>query len=180
MAFTEPGHQVVDGVHRAGGAVLNGQDAVLAHAGLHRLEHMLEGVEVENGGGLEDAVAGDLGVGPLDALAGHHGPLREQLRGGIQGLADGGVYLGLDAAALVLIGAAGRQDGAEHRLRVLGQLLAGLFPHFGQQGPLPARVQGGHAVRLFIGGDVPGHVHALFEQVHQLGVDGVDLAPQFL
>ena len=174
------GHQVVNGVHRAGGAVLNGQDAVLAHAGLHRLEHMLEGVEVQDGGGLENAVAGDLGIGPLDALTGHHRPLGEQLRRGVQGPADGLVHLGLDPAALVLIGAARRQDGAEHRLGVLGQLLPGLGPHLGQQGPLPARVQGGHAVLLLIGGDVPGDGHALFEQVYQLGVDGVDFHPQFL
>ena len=174
------GHQVVDGVHRSGGAVLDGQDAVLAHAGLHRLKHVLKGVEVENGGGFKNAVTGDLGIGPLDALTGHGGPLRKELRSGIQGPADGLIHLGLDAAALVLIGAARRQDGAEHRLGIVGQLLSRLRPHLGQQGPLPARVQGGQAMLLFIGRDVPGDGHPLLEQRYQLGVDGINFSPQLL
>ena len=36
---------------------------------------MVEGVKIEDGGGFKDTIAGDLGISPLNALAGHGGPL---------------------------------------------------------------------------------------------------------
>ena len=172
------GHQVIDCIDRAGGAVLNGKDAVLAHPALHRSEHMVEGIEVKDGGGFENTIAGDLGVRPLDALTGHGGPLGKELRRGPQSGPDALIDRRAGATTLLLVGAAGRHDGAEHRLCIVGQVLPRQTAHLGQQGPFPAYVQRGEAVLLLIGGHLTGDRHPLLEQLHQLLVDAVDLIPQ--
>ena len=64
-------HEVVDLVDRARRGVLDGQDAVLAETLLDGAEDPLEAVEVADGGVAEEPVGGNLGVGALDALAGH-------------------------------------------------------------------------------------------------------------
>ena len=146
----------------------------------HRFEYVLKGIEVEDGRSLEDAVAGDLGVSTLHTLAGHGSPLGEEVGGGVQGLADGLIHLGGHTGAGVLVGASGGQDGAVHRLGVVGQLLPRLLAYLAQQGALPARVQGGQAVCLLIGGHLFGNLHALLKQVHHLLVDGVNFLSQIL
>ena len=173
-------HQVIHRVHRTGGAVFDWQDAILAHAALHRLEHVVKALEIHDGGGLEQAVTGDLRVSALDALAGHGGPLGEQLGGLLHGLFDAVIDLGAPAQLAVLIGAAGGHDGAVHGLDVVGQLLPSLLAHLAQQGPLPAGVQHGHIVGLFILGHLGHRLHPPLHQVHDLPVNGVDVPPKLL
>ena len=73
-------HQVVNAVDRAVGAVFDGQKPVLAKPLFHRLKNAFKAPEIHDAGGFKQLVAGDLGVGPLHALAGHYALLREKLR----------------------------------------------------------------------------------------------------
>ena len=141
---------------------------------------MVKALEIQDRGGLEQPVTGDLRVSALDALAGHGGPLGEQLRGLLHGLFDPVIDLRAPAQLAILIGAAGSHDGAVHGLNIVGQLLPGLLAHLAQQSPLPPGVQHGDIVGLLIFGHLGHRLHALLHQVHDLPVDGVDVPAQLL
>ena len=74
--------QVVDGVYRAGGGVLDGQHAKLAEAIAHGAHDALEGLEERDIGHVEELARGDLAVGALNALAGDGCRLGEGRVGG--------------------------------------------------------------------------------------------------
>ena len=95
----ELGEQVVDGVDRAGGGVLDGQHAKLAEAVAHGTHDALEGLEKRDVGHVEELARGDLAVSALDALAGDGGRLREGRVGGC----SRGVGLLRDGDALELV-----------------------------------------------------------------------------
>ena len=162
----------------ASSAVFDGQDAVLAHAALHCLEHVVKALEIHDAGGFEDAVAGDLGIGALNALTGHHGPLGEELGRVFQGFLHALIDCGLFSGADILVGTAGGHDGAEKGLGIVRKLLPCLFCHPGQHSPLPARGQSGHVVLLFKHGDFIRNLHTLLEKSDDFVVDLVDLASQ--
>ena len=82
----ELGEQVVDGVNRAGGGVLDGQHAKLAEAVAHGAHDALEGLEERDVGHVEEFARGDLTVSALNTLAGDGGRLGE---GRIEGLGRG-------------------------------------------------------------------------------------------
>ena len=98
----------------------------------------------------------------------------------LQRLANIPIDLGRHPQLAVLIGAAGRQDGPVHGLGVVSQLLPRLLGHLPQQSPLPAGIQGGHLMCLFIPGHLCAHCHPLFEQLHHFLIDRVDLPTQCL
>ena len=170
-------HQVVDFVHRPGGAVFDGKHAELAHTGFHCLEHMLKALEEHDIRQLEQPLAGQLGERALHALAGYAGALGEQLRGlfqhGLNLLVGAGAAGGLG----VLIGPAHRQDGLVHRLGVFRKLFSGLLRHPAQQFPLPGGVLDRELVGLLIRADGFGQLHPAAEQVYKLLVDLVDFFP---
>ena len=95
----ELGEQVVDGVDRAGGGVLDGQHAKLAEAVAHGAHDALEGLEERDIGHGKELARGDLAVSALDALAGDGGRLREGRVGGC----SRGVGLLRDGDALELV-----------------------------------------------------------------------------
>ena len=78
----ELGEQVVDGVDRAGGGVLDGQHAKLAEAVAHGAHNAFEGLEKRDVGHVEELARGDLTVSALNALASDGGSLREGRVGG--------------------------------------------------------------------------------------------------
>ena len=170
-------HQVVDFVHRPGGAVFDGKHAELAHTGFHRLEHMLKALEEHDIRQLEQPLAGQLGERALHALAGYAGALGEQLRGlfqhGLNLLVGAGAAGGLG----VLIGPAHRQDGLVHRLGVFRKRFSGLLRHPAQQFPLTGGVLDRELVGLLIRADGFGQLHPAAEQVYKLLVDLVDFFP---
>ena len=95
----ELGEQVVDGVDRAGGGVLDGQHAKLAEAVAHSAHNAFEGLEKRDVGHGEELARGDLAVGAFDALAGDGGRLGE---GCVEGNCRG-VSLLRDRDALELV-----------------------------------------------------------------------------
>ena len=95
----ELGEQVVDGVDRAGGGVLDGQHAKLAEAVAHSAHNALEGLKEGDIGHVEELARGDLAVGAFDALAGDGGRLGEGRVGGC----GRGVGLLRDGDALELV-----------------------------------------------------------------------------
>ena len=74
----ELGEQVVDGVDRAGGGVLDGQHAKLAEAVAHSAHNAFEGLEKRDVGHVEEFARGDLAIGTFHALAGDAGSLGER------------------------------------------------------------------------------------------------------
>ena len=173
-------HQVIDLLHRTGGGVFNGQDAVLAHALLNGGKHRLEILEIQDEGVFEDLLAGDLGVGALHALAGHHGGLGEQLGGLLDGLGDLAVQGADLAAALALIAAAQLEDHGVQHPGVIGHVRTCLLRHVLELCPLPGGDKNGGARLLFAVGDLSGHVHPGAEEAHQLVVNFVDVLAQFI
>ncbi len=101
----ELGEQVVDGVNRAGGGVLDGQHAKLAEAVAHGAHDALEGLEERDVGHVKELACGDLAVGAFDALAGNGGRLREGRVGGCSRgvglLRDGNALEFVDVALLL-------------------------------------------------------------------------------
>ena len=95
----ELGKQVVDGVDRAGGGVLDGQHAKLAEAVAHGAHDALEGLKERDVGHVEELARGDLAIGTFHALAGNGGRLREGRVGGC----SRGVGLLRDGDALELV-----------------------------------------------------------------------------
>ena len=97
--------QVVDGVNRAGGGVLDGQHAKLAEAVAHGAHDALEGLEERDVGHVKELARGDLAVGAFDALAGNGGRLREGRVGGCSRgvglLRDGNALEFVDVALLL-------------------------------------------------------------------------------
>lgn len=79
-------HQVVYLRDRPGRAVLNRQNAVGAHPLLHRCEHVVKGVHVQNVGKLEHVIARLLGIGALGALASDQRPVGHLLPAGGDGV----------------------------------------------------------------------------------------------
>ena len=95
----ELGEQVVDGVDRAGGGVLDGQHAKLAEAVAHSAHDALEGLKERNIRHVEELARGDLTVSALNALASDGGSLREGRVGGC----SRGVGLFRDSDALEFV-----------------------------------------------------------------------------
>ena len=95
----ELGEQVVDGVDRASGGVLDGQHAKLAKAVAYGAHDALEGLEERDIGHGKELARGDLAVGALNALAGDAGGLGERRVGGC----SRGVGLLRDRDALELV-----------------------------------------------------------------------------
>ena len=84
-------------------------------------------------------------------------------------------------AAAALLAAADTHDALveggdvipEGRVGHLGRL-------FGQDLPLPGGVQHRDAMGLLVLPHPPGHIHAAEKELRELGVDGVDLPPEFV
>ena len=95
----ELGEQVVDGVDRAGGGVLDGQHAKLAEPVAYGAHDALEGLEERNIRHVEELARGYLTIGTFHALAGNGGRLREGRVGGC----SRGVCLLRDGDALELV-----------------------------------------------------------------------------
>ena len=128
--------QVVDGVDRAGGGILDGQHAKLAEAVAHSAHNAFEGLEKRDVGHVEEFARGDLAIGAFHALAGNGGRLREGRVGGC----SRGVGLLRDSDALefvdvaLLLGLAHAHEETEQgdglRLVALGRA-AGEVVEFG-------------------------------------------------
>ena len=173
-------HQVVDLGDGPGGGVLDGQDAVAAHAVLHRPEHAVKATEVEDLGQGEHLVAGDLGVGPLRPLTGHHSPGGEfaaALHRGQNILAQLRLA-GIQTVFLVV--PAQLQQGGVEDFGVLLELLAARARDPVEDVPLPVGRQDGGVVLLLVVRHVLDGFHALLEQRRQLIVDLVQLGPVVL
>ena len=170
-------HEVVDLGDGTGGAVLDGQDAVAAHPGLHGAEDAVEAVEVHDLGQGEQLVAGHLGVSALHALTCHHGPAGEG-PGVLRRRENFPAELRLlRVQAVLLVVPAQLQQGGVEELGVLLQLLAAETCHAVENFTLPAGGQDGGVVLLLVVRDGFDRLHALFEEGHQLPVDPVQLVP---
>ena len=173
-------HQVVDLGDGPGGGVLDGQDAVPAHTGLHRPEHTVKAPKIHDLGQGKHLGAGHLRVGPLGSLAGHHRPAGE-LPGGFRRRRDLPAQGGLPGVQpVLLIIPAQLQQGGEEDLGVLLQLLPARPGDPVEDVPLPARVQDRGVVLLLVVRHVPDGLHALCKQRHDLIVDLVQLVPVIL
>ena len=173
-------HQVVDLLHRAGGAVLQGEHAVVAEAVLDGGKDALEAAEVHHLRVLEHLLTGQLGVGPLHPLASHRGRGREEVGGALHGaldlLAQGG-GLGVHR---VLVPPADLKEHGPQGIAVLRQFRGEFGGNVRQLLPLPGGVQGGQALGLLLLGHLGHHLHPLEEGLDQGVVNAVDFRSQFL
>ena len=172
----ELGEQVVDGVDRAGGGVLDGQHAKLAEAVAHSAHNALEGLEKRDVGHVEELARGDLAVGALNALAGDGGRLGE---GCVKGCGRGAGFLRHRGApelvdVALLLGLAHAHEEAE-QCDGLGLVALGCAAgEVVELGALAGGVEDG-LTHLDLGfGDFGGNVHALDKAVEQRGVDAID------
>lgn len=123
----ELGEQVVDGVDRAGGGVLDGQHAKLAEAVAHSAHNAFEGLEKRDVGHVEEFARGDLAIGTFYALASNCGRLREgRVKGcsrGVGLLRDGDALELVDVALLLGLAHAHKEaeQGDGLRLVALGR-----------------------------------------------------------
>ena len=167
-------HQIVDLFHRTCGGILNGQDAVLAQALVDGVEHRLKVLEIENGGGLEDLLTGDLAECALHTLTGHHGSLGEESGGVFNGGQNVVVLLSKQGSALALVAAAQlKKHGVQHP-GIIGHFRACLGGYIRQLFPLPGGDKNGKPLFLLIVGDPGGHIHPFAEEADKLIVNGVD------
>ena len=170
--------QFIDRTDRAVGAVFNGQHAEFAKAGLHRGDHGLEGLDIDDVAPGQQTVAGHLGVGALYALAGHKACLGEHRAAGLQRGLDLSLHPGGGTDELGLSGAGQLEEGGKEMVSV-AFLLSGLFRHPGQDCPLPFLVEDGQMMLVFIGGHFLRQGHALQEQLQELVVNGVNFFSNF-
>ena len=174
-----PDHQIIDLGHGAGGRVFDGEDAVLAHALLDGVEHRVEALEVHDEGRLEDFLAGNLGISPLYALAGHDGVLGEQLGGVLNGLGNGLIQRADLPVALALVAAAQlEKHGVEHP-GVVFHFRPCHLCHLLENGPLPGGDENGKIICLFVVSHLGGQIHSGAEQPHQLLIDSVNFLADF-
>ena len=167
-------HQIVNGIDAAGGAVFQRQHTVAAQSPFDSGKHCLKGSEVHDVRPLEQLVAGQLGIGPRHALAGHRHIGGEQLGGVVNGGADLPGQRGRGSQQPVLVAAAELKEQRIQRGGIVPQRLGGGLDGFLQLLPLPDWVQHRQAVLLLVGGDAGGGVHPLGKQLYQLAVDLVD------
>ena len=160
-------HQIVDLLHGARRGIFNGEDAVLAQALVDGVKDGFKILEVHDKGAFENLFAGNLGIGALHSLAGHHGRLGEQLRSILDGILDGMIQGALLTAALALVAAAQLKEHGVQNPGVVFHLGPRLLGDVLQLLALPAGHQNGQAVLLFIIGNLGGHIHSLAEQTNQ-------------
>ena len=172
-------HQIVDLIHRPGGGVFNGQDAILAHALFDGGEHSIEIFEIHDHGAFENLLAGQLGVGPLHSLAGHHGGLGEELGSILNCLGDFLIQRGLVPVALGLVAAAQLKNGGVEASGIACEFRPRLGCHLLQNLPLPGRDEDGQIPLPFVVRHLGGDLHPGTEELYKLVVDFINFRSQF-
>ena len=172
-------HQVINLGNRAGGGVFNGQNAILAEPLVNGLEHAVKGLEVQDHGIGKDFFTGQLRISTLHALTGHHGGLREEVWGILNGLGNSLIELPGAAAELALVAATQFKEHGIQGSGVVCHVRPGLFCYILQFFPLPGGHQNGQAICFLILCHLGAEFHPAAEQLHQLIIDIVNLVSEF-
>ena len=174
-----PDHQVIDAVHRAGKAVLDGQDAILAQAALNRPEDILEGSAVQDGGITDHLFTGQLGIGTFDALTGNHGFFGKNRGHSGDDFPDLLPERASRMAVHLLTHPAVIDQQVIERPDALFVFFPSLLRNFVQQTSFPLAVQHGQVVFPLIPADGPGGFHSSSVEFNDLMVYFIDLFSQF-
>ena len=173
-------HQVVNFRYGTGGAVFDGQHAIFAKAGFHRIEDTFKIAEKHLAGHAENPVTGPGGKGAFYALTGNH-CLSGEFQLGIfdifQNLSGKGCFPGQNAG---LIAFANIEKGLIQLIGVNLKFFPRLIHDLLENSLLSSQVQYREVFFRLCAGDLCRNLHAFHKQPDHLVIDIVDSFSQFI